>query len=549
LRKRTPIVLLALAQSLQLLPPYLVLLAIDHAITPGRPERLWLIAAVGLLVHTLAATFAYYGRRAQVRDAEALYANTRERLFDQVQTLSLRYHHAQRTGELLSRVQYDAWALKDFHSHGIPTAIQFSVTVAGTAAILLYLSPQLVLLAFIPIPIAVFLLFLFRKRIRPMSHQGMQLHAQLHTAILEGIEGTESIRLHGEQARAAQRLQEAGAALQAHELRLARESLRMGPLFEVGIALLLLASLAVGGQMVIAGSLSIGTLVTFYFYVARSLGPLRGAAPLAISYQRAAAARERIEELLACQDVLAIPSEPLALPAEPQTLQFEHVHFSYHDGERSFEALHDVCLALRPGSRVAILGPSGSGKSTLGKLIPRLFDPDQGELRYGGLPLPQLALAEWRARLGYLGQEPFIFHGSLEENLRFGSRDASAEALQNAIRLAAVDEILGRKALGLATIVGEKGVRLSGGERKRIALARALLCEPELLIIDQLASDLQESLCQCIFEGLRERPGLAILYLGHRVPSGLEPEQVFWMENGRLEERSTVDDIRLSIHK
>jgi ATP-binding cassette, subfamily B, bacterial len=535
------LLLLAISHLLALLPPYLVLLAIDHAIVPNRPDRLWLIAGVGIGVHILSSTFAYYGRLGNHRRAEALYRHTREQLFEQLQSLSLRFQHQQRTGELLSRVQYDAWALRDYQSQGIPTAIHFGVTVIGTAAILLYLAHTLVLLAIIPIPIALFLVHSFRSRIRPLSHQGMQVHAALHAALLEGIEGSESIRLHGEQPRAAERVRAAGRELEAHELRLARQSLRMAPLFDIAIATLLLASLAVGGNMVIAGSLSLGTLVTFYFYVARSLGPLRGVASIAISYQRAAAAKERIQQLMDCDDRLPTPEHPRQPPQGPHGVRFEHVTFSYHDGERAFTALDDVQLDLPPASRVAILGPSGSGKSTLAKLLTRLFDPQQGQICFADLPLTQLHLEQWRRQIGYLGQDPFLFHGTLEDNIRFGAPDATTDDLQEALQLAAVDLLLQRKALGLQTTVGDKGVRLSGGERKRIALARALIRKPRLLIIDQLASDLQESLCKRIFEALRQRPELAILYLGHRVPAGLQPDAIYWMEDGKLSPRDSSE--------
>ncbi|MFU8803479.1 MAG: ATP-binding cassette domain-containing protein, partial [Bradymonadaceae bacterium] len=243
---------------------------------------------------------------------------------------------------------------------------------------------------------------------------------------------------------------------------------------------------------------------------------------------------------------LSEPEEPQRLGEHGVDVVLEGVTFHYHDLEtgKRFCALDKVSLKIAVGARVALLGPSGSGKSTTGKLLARLFDPEEGVITMGDVPLPELSLDDLRGRIGYVGQEVFLFNGTIEENIRFGAPgEINEDDIRRVVELAKVDEILEHKELGLMTPVGEKGARLSGGQKKRIALARALLRNPSILIIDQLASDLEEDLNRSIFEGIRDTLDLSILYLGHRIPAGFEADAVYWMEYGRLEKRQVGKEI------
>jgi ATP-binding cassette subfamily B protein AbcA/BmrA len=223
-------------------------------------------------------------------------------------------------------------------------------------------------------------------------------------------------------------------------------------------------------------------------------------------------------------------------------LAFEGVSFAYQADssgdvrELGPPVLSEVSFELPPGGRVALLGASGGGKSTTGKLVARLFDPVEGQITYADKPLTQFDAEEWRAKIGYVGQEVFLFHGTIAENIRFGALgEVSDEEVRRVARIARVDEIAAGKADGLQTQVGEKGVKLSGGQKKRIGLARALIRRPRILVVDQLAADLEADLCRAIFEDLRrEFPRTAILHVGHRVPAGFAPDRVFWMERGEL---------------
>jgi ABC-type transport system involved in cytochrome bd biosynthesis fused ATPase/permease subunit len=198
------------------------------------------------------------------------------------------------------------------------------------------------------------------------------------------------------------------------------------------------------------------------------------------------------------------------------------------------ESLSSVSFSLSAKERVAILGPSGAGKSTVVRMVPRLLDPDTGSITANGVPLDQLDVSHWRGRIGYVGQQPFVLDGTVRENLKIGVDSIGEDALDWAIRAAEVDCILDRRDADLDLEVGRSGGQLSGGQARRVALARALVRRPDILVLDQLAADLGRDQCRRIFENIYSELDLSVLYVGHRVPDGLGPSRTLWMEDGAI---------------
>jgi ABC-type multidrug transport system fused ATPase/permease subunit len=279
---------------------------------------------------------------------------------------------------------------------------------------------------------------------------------------------------------------------------------------------------------------------------------MRKAPNIVFGWYRAQAARDRLNELLDLELEIEEPKRPTEVPEGVPEIQFRDVEFAYRnpevvtaedsgdsEGEDEAEptvALDGVSFELGPEGRCAILGPSGSGKSTTGKLVARLFDPQAGAITAEATPLTQFAVAEWRSKVGFVGQEVGLIRGTIAENIQFGLDAVDGERLDRALRVSGVNEIVDEKPEGLETEVGEGGAKLSGGQKKRVAMARALVREPDVLVVDQFAADLEQRLCRRIFEAIREEYDVSILYLGHRIPAGLEPEDAYWMEHGAIEE-------------
>jgi ABC-type multidrug transport system fused ATPase/permease subunit len=541
-RRSTLATLFALiaAAALPLAVPYILKLFIDVAIPARDTTLLWTLGAAGVGLYGASSLARYVGRQAVAQLAEDVRFELRQRAFGHLQGLSLSYHRSRSIGDLVARVQYDTHAIKNFVGATVPAVVELVVTVGGTAVILLVLEPRLTLLAFAALPVAVVIAWLFRDKIRPLSHKISEHHGEVYSTVHEALTCVEEIKVYDGAHEFEGRLAEQGGGLRDAAVELARHRNKLFPLLNFGISLVLLGVLVAGCYMAIAGAVTVGTIVAYYYYISKSLGPIRSASSLVLGWHRASAAVERLEELLEADDVLPEADEPEAIARERVELAFEGVSFDYRDHNTGelFRALDGVDLQVGQGARVALLGPSGSGKSTTGKLVPRLFDPAEGQITASGVPLARLDLDAWRQSVGYVGQDVFLFVGTIEENIRFGAvGELSDEAFERAVRVARVDEVVAGKDDGLATQVGEGGVKLSGGQKKRVALARALVRQPAILVIDQLAADLQEDLCREIFEMIRREYDVSILYLGHRIPAGFEPDAVHWMEDGRIKRR------------
>ncbi len=524
--------LLALNQLLALAAPYLVKVAIDDGIAAGQSDVLWVVGIVGVLIYGGAALTKFGGSWLSTKAGEEAWESLRNRLFGHVQSLPLSEIRSRRVGGLVARVYSDTYQLKQLATSVLPAGINLLVGVGGAAVILLVLAPQLTLLALIPIPIGWMVLRWFRKYVRPLSKARMERHGALHSALHEGIAGVEDVKALRAEETIAERVFSSGRDLKETDLELAWHRIRLGPAADFGISLILLGTLVAGGHLAIQGTLSVGTVVVFYFYVGRCLGPIRGIPGMVYSWHSARAAMDRMQELLSITSQISDPQVAVEAAAGPLSVDFEGVEFSYGENR----ALDGFTLSAESGSRTAILGPSGVGKSTTARLLLRLMDGDAGTLRLQDVEIRDWSVDALRRRIGYVGQEAFLFDGTLRSNLVLGCKEApSDQEIDKAIKAAGLEEVVGSGRGGLEMEVGERGGKLSGGQKKRVALARAMLRRPDLLIIDQMATDLEEAMNERIFRMLRAE-GMTLVYFGHRVPAGLDPDEVYWMEAGQVRE-------------
>lgn len=484
------------------------------------------------------------------RIAEQAQGRLRRRLLDRQLRVGIRWHQSRSLGEALSQLENHTSALGAWLLGGVPGVLLLVTQLVGTAFALGALVPRLALVALLPVPLAFWLARRLRLRQRQVASAAQLAAAELMASQAEALGAVRTLTIYDAVDRSMRRFDRALERWRAASQARVSASQALGPVGSSTAALLLLGAALLAPSLWSQRGLTAGTAAALCVYLLRAAGPLRSVPGLALAWSAALHASAQTHEVLSAETDPPVPDDPQALPPpEAHGLRFESVQYTYRDARTgvSHRALEAVSFTLGPGERVAILGPSGAGKSTLGMLVPRLFDPDEGALSLGGVPLARLDPRAVRACVGYVEQEVSLFDDTVRANVALGlplgreDTPEGARAIDRAVRASRVDELLARRGLGLDARVYEHGANLSGGQRKRLALARALAREPSILVIDQLASDLEEALTREVFLAIRAEYSLAILYLGHRVPPGLAPGAVYWLEGGVLRELDPGD--------
>jgi ATP-binding cassette, subfamily B, bacterial len=515
--------------------PLLVKQAIDLGITNGSPGAAvrWglAIGAAG----AVAATFTGLRRYLAFLQGRRTERELRERVFGHILRLPFAFHDRTQTGELMSRSNADLQQIQNLITL-VPLTLSNAAIVFAAAAILVSIHPLLALLALGPLPVINVLGRKFSERLHPAVRGLQEETAQLASVVEESVAGVRVIKGFGAEATQRRRLGAEADDVYDVAMRAARVRSTFLPAIELIPGLGLVFVLGYGGHEVLAGRLSIGTLIMFNFYVALLVNPLRQLGQIIAQMQRALASAERVAAVLEVAPAIVDPLVAKALP-RPGALQgevrFERVRFGYAGGARS--VLEDLDLVVHAGECVALVGETGSGKSTIAKLIPRLYDVDAGRVLLDGVDVRELRLRELRAAVGIVFEDTFLFSDSVAANIAFARPDASPEAIERAARLAGAHDFIGQLPAGYATPIGERGFSLSGGQRQRIAIARAILSDPRLLILDDATSSVDPEKEQEIRDAMSEvMRGRTTLVIAHRPATIALADRVLLVDRGRI---------------
>ena len=529
-----------------LIPPYLTQPLIDDVLIPRQSGVdvpfsgvTWYL--VGMAVASVLAWILSWGRSyVMAWVGERISADLREATYAQLLRLSMEFFGGKRTGDLMSRISSDTDRICQFLSVNLVDFATDVLMILGTAIILILKAPWLAAATLCPLPMVGWLVHRVRKSLRHGFNDSSKAWAGMTSVLADTIPGIRVVKAFAQEAREEERFDAANAHNVAVNDRVNAIWAFFGPTLALLTQVGLLVVWVVGAYLVFRTDFKVGVLTMFLTYLGRFYTRLESMSRMVQATQRAAASASRVFEILDRVPSVADPARPRSTDSLEGGVELKDVGFRY--GNRS--VLHDVSLSVRPGEMIGLVGPSGAGKSTLVNLICRFYDVTSGSIQVDGVDVREFAVSDYRRHIGIVLQEPFLFFGTIAENIAYGRPGATSDEVVAAARAARAHEFILRLPDGYDSLVGERGQSLSGGERQRISIARALLIDPEILILDEATSSVDTETEREIQEALDNLiRGRTTIAIAHRLSTLRKADRLVVLERGRIAEIGHHEDL------
>ncbi|MDT3393098.1 MAG: ABC transporter ATP-binding protein/permease [Bacillota bacterium] len=462
---------------------------------------------------------------------EDVIQKLRNNIWRKLLHLRVSYFDNVKSGEMTSRLVNDSTQIKDLLSRSFPGLVTAIFTIVGAFAIMLFMDWKMTLIMAFSVPLVMAVMLPIAKKSHAIGHTRQDELARFNGETDETLSEIRLVKSSNAEQQASQQGQTAIGNLYKIGLKEAIYDSVAGPIMTAVMMGLIVGILAYGSARVAQGTMTIGAMFSFLMYLFQLMGPAATLGQFLTTLSKASGSTERIQELM--QEPEEDFSQGTVVDVEGQTLQVESVEFGYDDDQT---ILHDLSFEAKPNTVVAFAGPSGGGKSTIFSLLERYYEPRNGTIKIGETPINSVALADWRKQIGFVSQDSAIMAGTIRDNLTYGLTGEYSDAqLWAVLQLAFAEKFVREMPEGLNTEVGTRGVKVSGGQRQRLAIARAFLRDPKILMLDEATASLDsesEAMVQKALETLME--GRTTLVIAHRLSTIVDADQIYFIENGHV---------------
>jgi ATP-binding cassette, subfamily B, bacterial len=541
-----------LSSAFELLKPWPLKIVVDTvlggkppplSVLEGVPKTTLLVIAAASLVlfQALLGVFSYWNNRTTITIGQRMVNDLRSDLYGHMQRLSLAFHTNRQVGDLLYRLTADTYAIQTLTMNGIFPVVSALVFLVGMTVVLVRLDWLLTVVALAVCPILYLSIQRMTGRIADESIASRELESGVYSIVQHGLSAIRVVQAFSQEEREHRRfLEQSDASLSASRRLYLVQTMYSGfvnTLIALGTALVLW----LGAYRVLAGHMTVGDVLVFLSYVAALYAPVNAMSQSYSLVQGAKAGMWRVLEILDEPEVVRSGPRRIDRATLRGEVRFENVAFSY-DGTR--RVLSDISLDTAAGRSIALVGPTGAGKTTLVSLLPRFYDPIEGRVLLDGVDLRELDLRTLRGSIAMVLQPPIVFPATARENIAYGRPDATAAEIERAAELAQLGPFLARLPAGLDTRIGEGAANVSEGERQRLTIARALLCDAPILILDEPTASVDAETESLLMEGMRQlMKGRTVFIIAHRLSTVRDADEIVVLRDGRIEERGDFESL------